>query len=149
MAQQFVPGKCVAVADIDAVTDRPSAAAKLAEILSGDANDYEDKLDAASPGTTVVLGSPGSGEERTVVATSNPADKGVYNNWRPASEMRPLLQERMRGASAGKTMYVVPYLMAPPGSPLASSSTSCLGSVRVLRNRILVILPLTFILLKL
>jgi phosphoenolpyruvate carboxykinase (GTP) len=57
-------------------------------------------------------------EERTVVATDNPADKGVYNNWRPASEMRPLLEERMRGASAGKTMYVVPYLMAPPGSPL-------------------------------
>jgi phosphoenolpyruvate carboxykinase (GTP) len=57
-------------------------------------------------------------EERTVVATSNPADKGVYNNWRPASEMRPLLEERMRGASAGKTMYVVPYLMAPAGSPL-------------------------------
>nr|WP_218860915.1 phosphoenolpyruvate carboxykinase (GTP) [Petropleomorpha daqingensis] len=58
-------------------------------------------------------------EERTVVATSNPGDLGVYNNWRPASEMRPLLEERMRGASAGKTMYVVPYLMAPPGSPLA------------------------------
>src|SRR4051794_24618967 len=57
-------------------------------------------------------------EERTVVATNNPADKGIYNNWRPASEMRPLLEERMRGASAGKTMYVVPYLMAPPGSPL-------------------------------
>src|SRR5688500_17516722 len=57
-------------------------------------------------------------EERTVVATNNPSDKGLYNNWRPASEMRPLLEERMRGASAGKTMYVVPYLMAPPGSPL-------------------------------
>jgi phosphoenolpyruvate carboxykinase (GTP) len=57
-------------------------------------------------------------EERTVVATSNPGDKGVYNNWRPASEMRSLLEDRMRGASAGKTMYVVPYLMAPPGSPL-------------------------------
>jgi phosphoenolpyruvate carboxykinase (GTP) len=56
-------------------------------------------------------------EERTVVATSNPADKGVYNNWRPSAEMRPLLEERMRGASAGKTMYVVPYLMAPAGSP--------------------------------
>ena len=62
-------------------------------------------------------------EERTVVATSNAADKGVYNNWRPASEMRPLLEERMRGASAGKTMYVVPYLMAPPGSPLAAYAT--------------------------
>jgi phosphoenolpyruvate carboxykinase (GTP) len=57
-------------------------------------------------------------EERTVVATNNPADAGVYNNWRPAAEMRPLLESRMRGASAGKTMYVVPYLMAPPGSPL-------------------------------
>src|SRR3954462_7063785 len=62
-------------------------------------------------------------EERTVVATSNPADEGVYNNWRPASEMRPLLEDRMRGASAGKTMYVVPYLMAPPGSPLANYAT--------------------------
>lgn len=57
-------------------------------------------------------------EERTVVATHNPDDEGVYNNWRPASEMRPLLEKRMRGASAGKTMYVIPYLMAPPGSPL-------------------------------
>src|SRR5262245_60932622 len=35
------------------------------------------------------------------------------------------------------------------GSRLASGSTSCLGSVRVLRNRILVILPLTLILLRL
>ncbi|HEY2506539.1 MAG TPA: phosphoenolpyruvate carboxykinase (GTP) [Streptosporangiaceae bacterium] len=57
-------------------------------------------------------------EERTVVATSNPADKGVYNNWRPAAEMVPLVTDLMRGASAGKTMYVIPYLMAPPGSPL-------------------------------
>jgi phosphoenolpyruvate carboxykinase (GTP) len=57
-------------------------------------------------------------EERTIVATHDPADAGVYNNWRPAPEMRELLEERMRGASAGKTMYVVPYLMAPPGSPL-------------------------------
>ena len=36
-------------------------------------------------------------EERTVVATANPRDKGVYNNWRPSGEMRPLLEERMRG----------------------------------------------------
>src|SRR6185503_13009934 len=59
-------------------------------------------------------------EERTIVATGNAADAGVYNNWRPAAEMHELLADRMRGASAGKTMYVVPYLMAPPGSPLES-----------------------------
>ncbi len=57
-------------------------------------------------------------EERTIVATGDPADKGVYDNWRPSSEMRPLVEGLMRGASAGKTMYVIPYLMAPPGSPL-------------------------------
>ena len=37
-----------------------------------------------------------------------------------SSEMKPMLIERMRGASAGKTMYVIPYLMSPPGSPLES-----------------------------
>jgi len=57
-------------------------------------------------------------EERTIVATNNPSDKGVYNNWRPASEMKAKLTGLMRGASAGKTMYVIPYLMAAPGSPL-------------------------------
>jgi phosphoenolpyruvate carboxykinase (GTP) len=57
-------------------------------------------------------------EERTIVATANPADKGVYDNWRPSGEIRPLVEGLMQGASAGKTMYVIPYLMAPPESPL-------------------------------
>jgi phosphoenolpyruvate carboxykinase (GTP) len=57
-------------------------------------------------------------EDRTIVATADPSDKGVYNNWRSSAEMKPLVEDRMRGASRGKTMYVVPYLMAPPGSPL-------------------------------
>jgi len=57
-------------------------------------------------------------EERTVVATSKESDRGTYNNWRPAAEMTGIQSERMRGASAGKTMYVIPYLMCPPGSPL-------------------------------
>ena len=62
-------------------------------------------------------------EERTIVATNRESDRGVYNNWRPASEMRPMLEERMRGASRGKTMYVIPYLMAPPGNELAPWAT--------------------------
>lgn len=74
-------------------------------------------------------------EERTIVATNNPKDQGVYNNWRPAAEMRPLLEERMRGASAGKTMYVIPYLMAPPGSPLEAYS----AGVQLTDNRTVVL----------
>ncbi|MCX2164048.1 phosphoenolpyruvate carboxykinase (GTP) [Corynebacterium auriscanis] len=57
-------------------------------------------------------------EERTVVATHRPSDAGVYNNWRDAAEVTEVQLEHMRGASRGKTMYVVPYLMAPDGSPL-------------------------------
>ena len=57
-------------------------------------------------------------EERTIVATSDPADKGVYDNWYPSSEMKQKLTGLMKGASAGKTMYVIPYLMSAPGSPL-------------------------------
>jgi len=74
-------------------------------------------------------------EERTVVATHKPEDRGVYNNWRPATEMIPLLKERMRGASTGKTMYVIPYLMAPPGSPLQHFS----GGIELTDNRTVVL----------
>jgi phosphoenolpyruvate carboxykinase (GTP) len=62
-------------------------------------------------------------EERTIVATNQESDRGVYNNWRPASEMRPLLEDKMRGALQGRTMYVIPYLMAPPGNDLAPWAT--------------------------
>ncbi|MGQ2912624.1 MULTISPECIES: phosphoenolpyruvate carboxykinase (GTP) [unclassified Aeromicrobium] len=58
-------------------------------------------------------------EERTIVATSDENDKGIYNNWRPSSEMKDKLVGLMTGASEGKTMYVIPYLMAPKGSPLS------------------------------
>jgi phosphoenolpyruvate carboxykinase (GTP) len=57
-------------------------------------------------------------EERTFVATSKPEDKGAYNNWVLASEVKPKVEALMAGASRGKTMYVVPYFMAPPGSTL-------------------------------
>lgn len=57
-------------------------------------------------------------EERTIVATSDPADKGVYNNWRHSDEIKPIVVGNMTGASQGKTMYVVPYLMSPQHSPL-------------------------------
>ena len=56
-------------------------------------------------------------EERTFVATSKPEDRGIYNNWVPTSEIKPKVVALMQGASRGKTMYVVPYFMAPPGGP--------------------------------
>jgi phosphoenolpyruvate carboxykinase (GTP) len=59
-------------------------------------------------------------EERTYVGTDDESDKGQFNNWRPASELRAEVAERMKNASAGKTMYVIPYIMANSvKSPLA------------------------------
>lgn len=81
-------------------------------------------------------------EERTIVATSRPEDAGVYNNWRHTDEIRPVVEGHMRGAMAGKTMYVIPYLMAPPGSPLerfaagveiTDNRTVCLHMIRMAR----------------
>ena len=81
-------------------------------------------------------------EERTIVATSREEDKGVYNNWRHSDEIRPIVEGHMKGAFAGKTMYVIPYLMAPPGSPLekyaagveiTDNRTVCLHMIRMAR----------------
>src|SRR5258708_23099502 len=57
-------------------------------------------------------------EERTIVATRDEADKGVYNNWRPPAGMTATPPQLMRGAAAGQTQYVYPYLMPSPGTPL-------------------------------
>lgn len=81
-------------------------------------------------------------EERTVVATHDPADKGVYNNWRDADEVTTIQKERMAGAYEGKTMYVIPYLMSPKDSPFAKwaagveltdNRTVCLHMIRMAR----------------
>jgi len=81
-------------------------------------------------------------EERTIVATSRPEDEGVYNNWRHTDEIRPVVEGHMKGAMAGKTMYVIPYLMSPPGSPLerfaagveiTDNRTVCLHMIRMAR----------------
>ena len=61
-------------------------------------------------------------EERTRVLTRDPADKGEYNRWKNTDEYQPKVLAKMRGASAGKTDYVMPYLMSPPGSPLEQAA---------------------------
>jgi len=57
-------------------------------------------------------------EERTFVASSNPADKGSYNNWADSTEIKAKVEALMKDGMAGKTMYVLPYLMSPPDSVL-------------------------------
>ncbi len=55
------------VAAVDADTVPGALASDLAGILKTDAADYESLLASASPGTTVTLGQPGTGAERTAL----------------------------------------------------------------------------------
>ena len=58
------------VASVDDVADPSAVASTLAGILATDAADYASRLASASPGTTVVLGDPGTGDLRTKLDTA-------------------------------------------------------------------------------
>ncbi len=56
-------------------------------------------------------------EELTFVCTSIKDDAGPNNNWMSPDDARGKMKEFFAGCMRGRTMYVVPYLMGPAGSP--------------------------------
>src|SRR4026209_2219681 len=55
-------------------------------------------------------------EHLTFISTKNKEDAGPNNNWMPPDYARMSLTSLFNGAMKGRTMYVVPFLMGPPGS---------------------------------
>ncbi|MBI4355100.1 MAG: phosphoenolpyruvate carboxykinase (GTP), partial [Candidatus Omnitrophica bacterium] len=74
---------------------------------------------------------------RTFVATDNPKDKGLFNNWRDEQEMRDTLNQHVTGAMARKRMFVVPYLMGPPKSEFGQVGVELTDSPYVALNMLL------------
>ena len=58
-------------------------------------------------------------EHLTFICSENEADAGPTNNWLSPEEGRERLTPLFDGAMKGRTMYVVPYLMGPVGSPFS------------------------------
>jgi phosphoenolpyruvate carboxykinase (GTP) len=70
-------------------------------------------------------------EKRTVVCTKTRQEAGPTNNWVAPDEMQERLHALCEGGMQGRTMYIVPYLMGPPGSPLARVGVEVTDSLYV------------------
>jgi len=70
-------------------------------------------------------------EELTFVCTPSRDEAGPTNNWMDLGETQRRLRAWLAGAYRGRTMYAVPYVLGPVGSPLAKPGVQLTDSLYV------------------
>lgn len=70
-------------------------------------------------------------EGRTFICTPTEEEAGPTNNWSSPKRMYERLYGLARGAMKGRTLYVVPYLMGPPGSSFSKVGVELTDSIYV------------------
>jgi phosphoenolpyruvate carboxykinase (GTP) len=91
----------------------------------------------AAPGCTLHRSHPtdvARTEHLTFIASRNEGDAGPTNNWMAPQVAREKVGPLFEGAMKGRTMYVVPYVMGPLGSPFSKVGIEVTDSPYVVAN---------------
>src|SRR5438874_12391732 len=73
-------------------------------------------------------------EQFTFICTPTKQEAGPTNNWSAPAETYTKLQGMLKGAMNGRTLFVVPYIMGPPDSPLTKVGFEITDSIYVVLN---------------